>query len=117
LNRLDEAKRAALAEPSERYRMFALAGISFRAGDTVAAEKTMSALAVKYGDSMAGYFAAAYAGAGNRDAAFKWLEQAYERRDSAVAWVKTSFFLDNLHADPRWPVFLHKMGLADDQLK
>jgi hypothetical protein len=26
-------------------------------------------------------------------------------------------FLANLHEDPRWDVFLRKMGLADDQLK
>jgi hypothetical protein len=73
-------------------------------------------LIAKYSDSMAGYIAVIYAQAGHRDEAFKWLERAYENRDSAVAWVKTSCYLEGLHDDPRWPVFLHKMGLADDQL-
>jgi Flp pilus assembly protein TadD len=117
LNRLEEAKTLARAEPSERYRVSALAGIYFRAGDAAAAEREMTTLIAKYGDSMAGYIATIYAQAGHRDEAFTWLERAYESRDSAVAWVKTSDYLAALHDDPRWPVFLHKMGLADDQLK
>ncbi len=117
LNRLEEAKTIALAEPSERYRISTLAGIYFRAGDNAAAERLMAELIAKYGGSMAGYIAAVYAQAGNRDESFKWLERGYETRDAAVAWVKTSSFLESLHDDPRWPVFLRKMGLADDQLK
>ncbi|MBC7369155.1 MAG: TIR domain-containing protein [Undibacterium sp.] len=117
LNRPDEAKAVALAEPSERYRLSALVGIYHHAGDTATAERLMAELSAKYSDSMAGYIATVYAQAGQRDEAFKWLERAYESRDSAVAWVKSSSYLEELHDDPRWPVFLHKMGLADDQLK
>jgi TolB-like protein/Flp pilus assembly protein TadD len=116
LNRLDEAKVVVQAEPSERYRLSTLAGIYYQAGDTATAERLTAELIAKYSDSMAGNIASVYAQAGHRDEAFKWLERAYENRDSAVAWVKTSYFLDKLHDDPRWPVFLHKMGLADDQL-
>ena len=29
----------------------------------------------------------------------------------------TKVFLTHLHADPRWPAFLRKMGLHDEQLK
>ena len=115
-NRLEEAKVAAQAGPSERYRLSALAGAYFQAGDTDTAERLMAELIAKYSDNMAGYIASVYALAGHRDEAFKWLDRAYENRDSAVAWSKTSYFLNKLHNDPRWPVFLHKMGLADDQL-
>jgi adenylate cyclase len=116
LNRLEEAKVVIGAEPSERYRLSTLAGIYYQAGDSATADRLMAELIAKYSDSMAGYIATTYAQAGHRDEAFKWLERAYENRDSAVAWVKTSYYLDKLHDDPRWPVFLHKMGLADDQL-
>jgi hypothetical protein len=34
-----------------------------------------------------------------------------------MAWLKVDNYFHNLHDDPRWPGFLHKMGLADDQLK
>ena len=39
------------------------------------------------------------------------------RRDAAVAWVKTNVNNRSLRTDPRWPIFLRKVGLADDQLK
>ena len=117
LNRLEEAKAVALAEPSERYRLTAVTGIYFCAGDTVAAEKTMAELQTKYGDSMSGYIAASYAAAGKREEAFQWLDRAVAARDASVAWFKTNVFVDPLRSDPRWPVFLRKIGLADDQLK
>ena len=117
LNRLDEAKAVALAETSEGYRIATLIGIYYHAGDKITADRLMAELIAKYGGSMAGYIAVIYAQAGNPDEAFKWLERAYAARDAAVAWSKTSAFLRSLHGDPRWPIFLRKMGLADDQLK
>jgi hypothetical protein len=44
---------------------------------------------------------------------FEWLERAYARRDPGVSGIKVDPLLRPLHADPRWSVFPHKMGLAD----
>ena len=57
--------------------------------------------------------AAAYAFWGDSDRAFEWLERAYAERDGGgLAFTKVHPLLANLHDDPRWPVFLDKMGLA-----
>ena len=45
------------------------------------------------------------------------LEMTRMIHDPSIAWTRTNFFADVLHTDPRWPEFLRKVGLADDQLK
>ncbi|HVU16012.1 MAG TPA: TIR domain-containing protein [Candidatus Didemnitutus sp.] len=117
LGRVDEARAAALAEPSERYRLIALATVDYTSGNQALAERELAEVLAKYGDDMAGYAAATYAHMGKVDEAFRLLDRAYERRDAAMAWIKVSYYNASLHDDPRWPVLLHKMGLADDQLK
>ncbi|MBK7093238.1 MAG: tetratricopeptide repeat protein [bacterium] len=47
------------------------------------------------------------------DKAFEWLERAYDIRDSGIPLTKTQPFLKSLHSDPRWPVFLKKIGMDD----
>ena len=56
--------------------------------------------------------ASVYAFRGEPDRAFEWLERAYAERESDVNWIKIDPNFRNLHDDPRWPVFLEKMGLA-----
>ena len=54
-----------------------------------------------------------YAFRGEIDTAFEWLERAYRQRDGGLPdFLKLDPLLANLHDDPRWPVFLEKMGLA-----
>ena len=50
---------------------------------------------------------------GNVDQAFEWLERAYAQRNAGLCQIKLQPLLRNLHGDPRWPLFLKKMGLAD----
>jgi len=54
-----------------------------------------------------------YAMRGETDKAFEWLERSYELRDAGIPLTKVATFLKSLHSDPRWPVFLKKIGLAD----
>jgi hypothetical protein len=54
-----------------------------------------------------------HAARGETDLALEWLERAYARRDSGLSEMKIQPWLRPLHADPRWGVFLRKMGLAD----
>lgn len=55
--------------------------------------------------------ATVYAGLGEKDRAFEWLEKAYEQRDSMMSWLKLDNRLKDLHADPRFPALVRKMGL------
>lgn len=51
-----------------------------------------------------------HAGLGDRDAAFKWLEQAYQ--DRKITQLKVEPLLDSIRGDPRYLVLLRKTGLA-----
>jgi hypothetical protein len=54
---------------------------------------------------------------GEKDRAFAALERAYASRDPSMAWLLNSWWLHPLISDPRWPLLVRKVGLADDQLK
>jgi len=41
----------------------------------------------------------------------RWLDKAYEQRDSFLAGILLDPLLDRLQSDARWPAFLDKMGL------
>jgi hypothetical protein len=55
--------------------------------------------------------AMAYTGLGDFDAAFRWLEQGFERRDPFMHAIKVTPAFDPLHADPRWIRLLRRMNL------
>ncbi len=112
LGRGPEAAAAAEQEPNEAYRLIARA---FSAGP--AADAALAEFVAKYGEEMPGYVANIHGIRGEIDPAFAWFERALARRDAAVAWVKTNVNNRSLRTDPRWPIFLRKVGLADDQLK
>jgi tetratricopeptide (TPR) repeat protein len=57
--------------------------------------------------------AATYAWRGENDPAVKWLEIAYEQRDSGLSNILLWDAFDHLEADPRYRVFLEKMGLLE----
>ena len=117
LRHYDEAKAVARTEPSERYRLVALAEACYGAGEQAEGERFTSELIAKYGADEASYVAQIMAQAGRLDEAFQWLERAYQSRSAGVAWIKTNIYLDPLHVDQRWPAFLKKLGLSDEQLK
>ena len=48
---------------------------------------------------------------GNVDAAFEWLDRAYEQRDGGMSEIIGNPFLAALEEDERWPGFLSRMGL------
>jgi hypothetical protein len=54
----------------------------------------------------------AFAGLGDVDAAFGWLERGYDERASFMDGVKVTPAFDILRADPRWERLLSRMGLA-----
>jgi len=58
-----------------------------------------------------------YAYRNDKDKAFEWLERAHRQHDAGLPTLRSDTLLPNLHDDPRWDAFLHKVGLADDQLK
>ena len=113
LGRADEALAEALREPEEWVRFYSLAIIHRAAGRQGESDQALRDLAEKYATDAAYQVAEVYATRSEADLAFEWLERAYAQRDPGVAWTKIDPLLRSLHADPRWQVFLRKMGLAD----
>ncbi len=57
-------------------------------------------------------FATIYAGLGDIDAAFDWLETAYRLRDGYLFWLSGAPGLDPLHSDPRFADLVHRVGVV-----
>jgi tetratricopeptide (TPR) repeat protein len=57
------------------------------------------------------YIASIYAGLGDKNQAFAWLEKAYEKRDTFLGFLKVEPAFDPLRSDPRLADLLRRMGL------
>jgi hypothetical protein len=56
--------------------------------------------------------AAVFAGIGDPDTAFHWLEKAYTQRESQMAFLNITRRIDPLRSDPRFADLLRRMGLS-----
>jgi TolB-like protein/Flp pilus assembly protein TadD len=109
----EEALAEALREPEELWRLWASAIIHHAAGRRAESDAALQEMIAKHDMDSAYQVADVYAVRGEADLAFEWLERAYAQRDPGLTSMKTNPRLRSLHADPRWDVFLRKMGLAD----
>jgi len=67
----------------------------------------------KYASSQAIGVAESYALRNDKDAAFKWLDRAYDNREPPVTLIKADPSLRNLHGDPRFSALLAKLKLPE----
>lgn len=75
----------------------------------------LKALAPNGGSLPSGYalsLARLYAGLGDKDQAFAWLDRADEEHDSNLGYLLVSPYYDPLRADPRFKELLKKVGLG-----
>ena len=56
--------------------------------------------------------AATYAGLGEKDRAFEWLEKAYDERSDWLVNLKVEQRFDGLRSDPRFADLLRRVNLA-----
>jgi hypothetical protein len=52
-----------------------------------------------------------YAGLGDKDQAFQWLEKSYQDREPRITRIKVDPLFDNLHSDPRFADLVRRVGL------
>ena len=57
-------------------------------------------------------YAYVYAHLGNRQAAFRWLDQAFETKAPEILWIAVDARIDPLRNDPRFGGYLAQLGLA-----
>jgi hypothetical protein len=62
-------------------------------------------------ESPAIYLAAVYAGLGEKDQAFAWLERDLQARTGMLVFITRRPFYDTLRGDPRYADLLRRMGL------
>jgi TolB-like protein/DNA-binding winged helix-turn-helix (wHTH) protein len=82
-----------------------------RAGNKTEAQKALQRL-IEMSKQRVGNYAVAlvYAGLGEKDRAFEWLEKAYKVRDKGLCYMKVDPALDPLRSDPRFQDLLRRMN-------
>jgi TolB-like protein/Flp pilus assembly protein TadD len=85
-----------------------------RAGQPDAARKTIAQLERDVAKDGVGRYeiALVYTGLGDKQDAFKWLEEAYNAHDVGLVYLKIDPCLDPLRSDPRFDDLLRRLGLA-----
>ena len=107
-----EALELAEHEVLADFRLLGIALAQHALGNHDASDAAMRELAEHHGNKAAFQIAEASAWRGEADRAFEWLERAYRQRDPGLTNTTTDPFLRPLHADPRWPRFVEKMGFT-----
>jgi len=85
-----------------------------RAGRSAAARKTISQLQENVRRNGVGRYeiALVYAGLGEKQEAFSWLEEAYNAHDVGLLYLKIDPCLDTLRSDARFDDLVRRVGLA-----
>ena len=110
--KLGEALSAAQKEETPGYRNCGLAIVYHAMGKKEESDRALADL-LSCGDQWGFQFASVYAYRDERDKAFEWLERSAALRDAGICNIKVTRFFTNLYSDPRWPVFLKKIGFSD----
>lgn len=59
------------------------------------------------------FFATIYGDLGERDEAFRWLDHAFEERDTNAPWLKVDSSMDSLRNDSRYPQLIARLNLTN----
>jgi TolB-like protein len=110
--RREEALAEALLDESDWSRLTCLACLYHRIGRAAESAALLAELKDACADLAAFQVAQVHAVRGESDAAFAWLERAFDQRDAGVSMVGVCPWFDSIHDDPRWERFLRKVGLA-----
>jgi TolB-like protein/Flp pilus assembly protein TadD len=103
-------------ETSELWMMVGLPMAYHALGRKADSDAALAALIAKYEKEASSNIASAYAYRGEADQAFEWLDKAVEYGDTGLGEIVTENLFDKIHADPRWLVFLRKIGKSPEQL-
>jgi adenylate cyclase len=88
--------------------------IVYASGNTEKADKLLKKLVDDWGHDSMPNIAIVYAFRNEVGEAFDWLEQSYDVKDPSLFSLLNTPAFKNLHGDPRWNVFINKLGLPED---
>ena len=103
-------------ESSDPFRMIGLPMAYHVLGRDSASDSALAALTAKYGNDAPYDIAYVHAVRGESDRAFEWLDKAAAAHDPSLTLVLVENLFDSLHADPRWPAFLQRLGKGPETL-
>ena len=99
---------------SQKYEVWRLLGAALAEhslGQPHESQQALEEAIRKYGDSLSYQYAQVNAWRNDPDAAFHWLDRAYQIHDGGLIYLKHDRFIANLRADPRYAALLKKLGL------
>lgn len=108
-NKLDAAMTAMSEEPDTNTRMTCMTDLLWSMGRRAESDALLEKLKAKLANSQAISIAESYALRNDKDNAFKWLDRAYENRESGVMMINAVGELKVLHNDPRYTALLRKL--------
>jgi tetratricopeptide (TPR) repeat protein len=106
----------ALERGDDEYRVKGTALALQALGRQAQFEQTLEELIQRWGDKWPSEVAHVYAMSGDADAAFAWLDKAVAQNEDGLDHQFLAPFFVNLHDDPRWAVFLQRVGSSPEQL-
>jgi tetratricopeptide (TPR) repeat protein len=115
--RFEEAVNEADRESDEWSRLTVQAQALWALDRKAESDAALARLIANTAEIAAFQIAQVYAYRRDYDRAFDWLERALRQRDPGLMWLRSDLSIARLYGDRRWPAFLKKIGLADEQLK
>jgi TolB-like protein/Tfp pilus assembly protein PilF len=115
--KFEEAVAAAQKDTADWARLLIVSCARWAQKRIPESDAALAELIAKTSETGAYQIAEVYAYRNDKNKTLEWLERARRQHDAGLPGLRADTLLPNLHADPRWDAFLHKMGLADDQLK
>ena len=84
-----------------------------RAGRSADARRLLATLEAETRRSRQGLYLVGmvHAAMGNRDEAFRWLDEAYNARDTFLPWLKVDPDFDPIRGDPRFDALVRRIGI------
>jgi adenylate cyclase len=109
----DEAQALVAVEknPSNLFRELGLVLAYSTLGREAEAQTVLQRLVAREGGQNPTWIAEAFAWRGEKDQAFKWLEEAYDQKDIGLAYMLGNYVFESLRDDPRWAELLEKLHL------
>jgi tetratricopeptide (TPR) repeat protein len=107
----DEAIAAYEKEPVDGFRLTGLAGVYHAMGRDEESDFALAELERDWFDDLAVQIALVYAGKGDLDRAFEWLEHAYDKRDSGIPFMFIATYAQAFQGDPRLEELGRRLGL------
>ncbi len=109
----EAALREAQLEPNAGFRLCFVALAQVVRGDSAASDAALAQLTATGEQSLGYQIAEVHAWRGDKDAAFEWLQRAYDSHDGGILSLPSDPLLKGLRSDPRYAALLTRLGLPD----